>query len=189
MNQILQTPIYQSQWTVSNFLFNSTCSLVASFVFLFVVLKWLKPRIRIADFICKTPETGDSNVYVFKFKNNSFIDAFDVKVELFEIERHIMGNGTYNKNNKKLTLFHDYISLMPGRSIIKKSDGMHNDCITVRTIENIEEILSVSTKGIALRISLKHGLTGLTNVLEQEFGSKESIKSGKFKSGREFATL
>lgn len=59
----------------------------------------------------------------------------------------------------------------------------------VRTFEDLNEILNVEHNAIILRISLKHGLSGLSNVFEHEYGNVEDIKKGKFKPVTKFEIL
>ena len=61
----------------------------------------------------------------------------------------------------------------------------HPHCLIVRSFDDISSILKEELSGLLLQVSLKHGLTGLSNVLEQEFAHEMDIKSGKFKPGKE----
>ena len=88
-------------WTWSHFLFGLTYAIVASLMFLFIVLFLFKPKIRIAPFLCKLTNPGEPVYYSFKFVNTSFFPAHDVKIELHKIRKIPMGNGKYNNEMKE----------------------------------------------------------------------------------------
>ena len=81
------------------------------------------------------------------------------------------------------------ISHIPHRLLFWGKNDANPHCITVRSEENLNQILSEESNGICLRVSLKHGLTGLSKVFEQEYGNEQDIKDGKFKPGTKFVTL
>lgn len=176
----------ESIWTWSHFSFGLVYGITASLLFLFIVLILFKPKIIIAPFLCKA--NGDT-WYVFKFVNVSFFSAHDIKVELHKIRKIPMGGGTYNNVNEKLTLLNGEISHIPKRLTVFNKSNLNPHCITVRSSEDINKILSDEACGILLRVGLKHGLTGLSKVFEREYANVEEIKAGKFKPGAKFVTI
>ncbi|MBX7125699.1 MAG: hypothetical protein K1X47_08410 [Cyclobacteriaceae bacterium] len=60
--------------------------LTGAFIFLFIVLWFVRPKIRIAGFLCKIPN-GGIDYYHFKFVNDSFFDAHDVKIDCMRFEK------------------------------------------------------------------------------------------------------
>jgi hypothetical protein len=98
-----------------------------------------------------------------------------------------MGAGKFNNEYHKLTLLNGSISHIPGRLPFWGKDDANPHCVTVRSNENISQILSDEANGIMLKVSLKHGLTGLCKVFEQEYANEQDIRIGKFKSGTKFA--
>ena len=75
-------------------------SLIASIIFLFIILIFLAPSIKISGFIVKRPGIPErdepDNVYVFKIVNMSYFKCFDVKLELFRLERLPLGNNRWD---------------------------------------------------------------------------------------------
>lgn len=89
--------LVETVWTWSHFLFGLTYAIVASLIFLFIVLFLFKPKIKIAPYLCKVANVGEVPYYSFKFVNMSFFPAHDVKIELHKIRKIPMGEGKYNK--------------------------------------------------------------------------------------------
>jgi hypothetical protein len=174
-------------WTWSHFLFGLTYAITASLLFLFIVLFLFKPKIKIAPFLCKN--TNPTEYYAFKFVNFSFFSAHDIRAELHQMRRIPMGGGKFNNEYKKLALLNNEISHIPRRLPFWNKNDANPHCITVRSVENINEILKVESNAVLFRVSLRHGLTGLSKVFEQEFGNEQDIRIGKFKPGTKFATL
>jgi hypothetical protein len=160
--------------------------ILSAFIFLFIVLFFFKPKIRIAKFLCKPK---DSEFYIFKLVNVSFFSAHDLHVELYKIRRIPMGGGQFNNEYEKLTLLNSQISHIPQRPMFWKKNKDHPHCITVRSKENLNEILKQDTNAISLKVSLKHGLTGLHGVFEREYATEPDIQAGRFKPGTKFGII
>jgi hypothetical protein len=175
-------------WTWSHFLFGLTYAIVASLIFLFIVLFFFKPKIRISPFLCRASINGEQ-CYIFKFVNVSRFSAHDITVELHKTRRIPMGGGSVNNEYKKLTLLNAEISHISAKLPFWEKDNASHHCVTVRSKEDVNKILSDESNGIVLRVGLKHGLTGLSKVFEQEYANVEDIKNGKFKPGTKFVAL
>src|ERR1035437_5929071 len=94
---------HESIWTWSHFFFGLTYALVASLIFLFIVLVFLRPKIEISPFICKQINNLDKETdffYVFKIINKSYFSAFDVQIECFK-------TTLYRGKTSFRTPFHD----------------------------------------------------------------------------------
>lgn len=164
--------------------------IIGAFIFLFLVLIFLRPHINISNFICVYRPTGaQPPVYYFKIVNLSFFSAHDVDIELFEVKRIPMGGGKYNSKLEKLNLVLSHISHIPRRPLFWQKRNDNNHCLVIRCHDNLNSILNIETQGIVLKISLKHGLTGLAKVIEQEYGNEEDIKDGKFRTGTNFGIV
>lgn len=59
-------------------------------------------------------------------------------------------------------------------------------CIQVRTYDNLTEILSNPHKWVQLRITLRHGLTGLSKNFIKNYQTDAVIKRGCFEFGNSF---
>lgn len=161
---------------------------IGALIFLFIVLFFIRPRIKIADFFCEVTDVDGSLYYSFKFVNRSFFNAHHAQVELYKMRRIPMGNGCYNNICNKITLVNGIFNHVPGRPLTGKTqDNQH--CILVRSTENIKEVLTPDENSILLKISLNHGLTGLSGVFEQEYANLSDIRSGRFKPGTKFGSM
>lgn len=61
--------------------------------------------------------------------------------------------------------------------------------MTVRTSDDISGILSDETAAVLIRVSLRHGLTGLSSVFEQDYAGDQQIKTSKYKLGSKFDVI
>lgn len=179
------SPYWGTFW--GQFFIELTGGLLGALIFLFIVLFLFKPKIRIAPFLIRINSENENPYYIFKFVNSSFFSAHDLKVELFKIVRIPMGGGESNNAHYKLAISNGDISQLPPRLPFWRNNMAHPHCMVVRTFDDINSILSEELNGILLRVSLKHGLTGLSNVFEQEYANETDIKVGKFRPGKKFA--
>jgi hypothetical protein len=161
---------------------------ISALIFLFIVLFFIRPKVKIADFFCEVTDTDGAVYYSFKFVNRSFFNSHHAQVELYKMRRIPMGNGCYNNICNKIALVTGVFNHVPGRPIGRKThDNRH--CILIRSTENIKDILTPEENSILLKISLNHGLTGLSGVFEQEYASLSDIKRGRFKPGTKFGSM
>lgn len=169
-------------------LYSILCSIVASFIFLFVVLFIFKPKIRISPFVCKSNYLDDEDYYFIKLINISIFSAYDITFELLEVDRYPTPNGQMNDRFRTLTLVLNQISHIPGYrpSWLRKNAPY---AIRVRTKEDLTDILKNDYKSVMIKISLRHGLTGLVKVHSKEYTDTEQIKNGKFGYGLKFASM
>ncbi|MFN7489111.1 MAG: hypothetical protein ACK5OS_05990 [Chryseotalea sp.] len=159
--------------------------MIGSFIFLFIILLILRPKIDIASFICKVQKEGKA-YYTFKFVNKSFFHAHDLKIELYVTKKIPMGRGKYNKTYQKLMLLNSEVNYLHKKPIFNGSSDEYKHCMLVSTSDNLENILNNDDSAVLIRICLKHGLTGLSNVFEQDFANNSDIKHSKFKPGPKF---
>jgi hypothetical protein len=173
------------------FFFNVGCSLIASLFFLFVVLLMFKPKLKIAPFICRTKLEfdGETFYYVFKIVNRSLFSAYDVKAELSLLRKYpTPPSGMMNTRFTPLTLALSQISNIPSRRPEWIRKGAEH-AIRLRTMEDLTQLLEDEYCSIELRISLRHGLTGLSRVIRREFSHVSQIKHSNFTYGSKFDTL
>lgn len=169
---------------------NIMCSVGASFIFLFLVLLLFKPKIRISPFVCKGKfiEDDPTNYYFIKLINISIFSAYDVKMELLQVDRYPTGNGQMNCRFTNLSLVLDNISHFSGyRPSWWRRDAPY--AIRVRTKANLEAILTNDYKSVMIKVSLRHGLTGLVKVYSKEYTDINQIKNVKFGYGLKFGDL
>ncbi|MET0635988.1 MAG: hypothetical protein ABWZ25_08155 [Chitinophagaceae bacterium] len=159
---------------------------IGALIFLFIVLILFRPNVKICPFICFNQLKGANTIYYFKLVNFSFFPAHDVEIELFSVRKISMGRGLFNNKYEPIPLLLSKISHMPGRAMCFRKSPQNPHCFVIRCGDDLKSILKVDINAIALKISLKHGLTGLARVVEQEFGNVEDLKAGKFKPGTKF---
>ena len=166
------------------------CSIVASFIFLFLVLLFFKPKVRISPFVCKGKFMEDDSIeyYFIKLVNVSLFSAYDISIELLEVDRYPTSNGQMNNRFRPLTLVLNHVSHIPGYrpSWIRKNAPY---AIRVRTTEDLANILANDHKSVMVKISLRHGLTGLVKVHSKEYTDCDQVKNGKFNYGLKFGSL
>ena len=168
---------------------NVLCSLAAALLFLFIILFFLGPSIRISKFIVKRagiekrdePET----VYVFKFVNKSYFPAFDINLELFRLEKIPVAEGKSDLRYKKVDMVENTLKYVPGYWYFGEINRVGNFAVLPKTFEQIEEHIGDEHVYLQLQVTAKHGLTGLSRVFKKDFVVIDHcIKTGKHQHGR-----
>lgn len=126
------------------------------------------------------------NYYFFKLINISLFSAYDVYIELLEVDRYPVANGQMNNRFRSLSLVSNRVSNIPGYlpSWVRKNAPY---AITVRSTEDLHCLLKNEYKSIMIKVTLRHGLTGLVKVHSKEYANTAQIKNGKFNYGLKFA--
>lgn len=167
---------------------NVICGVIASLIFLFIVLLFLKPSIKISPFICKAKVEFDNETIYHSFKiiNKSWFSAFDIKLELYELKKYPMPpNGVMNTRFTPIALILNKISnIPPHRPACIRKEGLQ--AIRIRTRIDIEALLKDPNISVQLEVSLRHGLTGLTKVFRIDYSDISEVKYGKFTYGTKF---
>ena len=175
--------------TTETILYNMLCSIAGSFIFLFLILLFFKPKVLVSPFICKGKFMNEEPLFYFiKIINISLFSAYDVKVELLKVDWSPAGKNQMNNRFTSLSLVSDKISHIPGYrpSWIRKNAPY---AIRIRTTENLSELLADDYKSVMVKISLRHGLTGLVKICSKEYVDISQVKPGKFKYGLKFGPL
>ena len=176
--------------TNEQLLLSIACSIIASFIFLFLVLILFKPKIRISPFIIKGKFTnGDDYEYHFiKIINVSLFGAYDVKFELLQVDKYSTINGQMNCRLTDLSLISNSVSNIKGyRPSWMRKNAPY--ALRIRTKDNLTEILTDDYKSVMLKVSLRHGLTGLVKVKSVEYIDQGYVKSGRFGYGLKFGPV
>jgi len=173
------------------FWFNILCSIIASLIFLFIVLIWFKPKIRISPFICKAKSKFDDTQfsYFIKMVNVSIFSAYDLKFELNLLQRYsVPPTGSMNVRTTPLKVVQSHLShINPYRPYWWRKEASH--AFRFRSIEDLTSIITDEFKSVEIQITVKHGLTGLTKVYKQEYSDVSQIKIGNFTYGTKFAVM
>lgn len=171
-------------FTFSGILFNVFCSLLASFIFIILLLYFLKPKIKIVEKIAykniKIDGDDEGEAYLFKIINKSLFSAYEIKAQLSSYKIIQGENGIIDYHYNHLSLRNNSVSHIGAYSFFK-NDG--KNCVVFVTYEEIRELLKSDNGNIELLISAKHGLTGLNHIFKYSFTTESYVKNGKFKSG------
>jgi hypothetical protein len=172
------------------FIYSIGCNILASFIFIFLVLLLFKPKLSIAPFVCKYKyfDTDAEEQYFFKMVNWSVFSAYDVTIELLEVDQYKSPNGKMNDRFRELTLVMNKISHIPGyRPSWIRPNAPY--AIRFRTKENLAKILKNDYKSVRVKVSLRHGLTGLVKVYNKDFADLIQVKTAKFSYGLKFGPI
>jgi len=186
--------LYVIKWdeVIQSVVINIICGLIVSFIFLYTLLQFLRPSFEISKKICCTtdPETGKKS-YKFKVVNKSIYHAFDTKFELFLMEPVINTVGSYNLKYRVLETNPCYLNHCPrvrNKPSIKDPSALF--ATILRTEEPIEDMLNKTNTYVELKITARHGLTGLAGAFTQQFGGSDVIaKDHKFQFGKKIGTM
>jgi len=161
-------------------------NLIASFIFLFLVLFLFKPKLIIGKKISKTRYIDGNEYYFFKMINISLFSAYDIEIELLEVDRYTGPNGQMNDRLRPLSVVLSKVSHIPGyRPSWLRSNAPY--AIRFRSSEDLSTILNDDYKLVRVKISLRHGLTGLVKVVTKDYDDASQIFNGKFGYGLKFA--
>lgn len=173
----------ESVWTWSHFLFGLTYAIIASLIFLFVVLIFFRPYIKISKHIASHRDEGGKPCFRFKFYNCSIFSGHDVLIDLRELEEipaNPKGKDILVRNIELTTSKFPYIPRFLPRFLV---NNYAYHCVQVKTYEDICKILTERRKSLQIRIILKHGLTGLSKNYIRNFHTEKCLIDGEFEFG------
>jgi hypothetical protein len=177
--------------TLNEFLLNLSVNILASAIFIFALLYFVRPKIKISPCICYVnegnlnPENPDKGFFVFKIVNLSLFYADDVRFEISTKEHYQVTGGTnvrYKQIPLKVSSMNYLAKYKP--SWWNKDYGAY--AVLFGTREDIKEILKNDRNSIELRVTLRHGMTGLSKVFTQTYARPSDIKEGRFHFGNNF---
>ncbi|MBS7231070.1 hypothetical protein KHA90_08535 [Flavobacterium psychroterrae] len=169
---------------ISEFIFNITCNIIASFIFIFTLLIFFKPKFDIVHFIAKNDSPFDNVTdicYSFKIINKSFFGAYDIEARSNYYYIRQGENGIINKVFSKIELKTNKVNFIFGFKPLKKNYG--DNCVQFFTYEDLSAKMESSSTYIQFQITARHSLTGLNNIFTYNFVNKSKIVEGKFKEG------
>lgn len=187
-NNFLENQIFTLE-----FLASLIVEIIGGFLFLIVLLFLLRPKVTISPQIAKHTDNFDLSrrtCWVFKVVNKSYFSAFDVQVELMEqiiYAAHPSGNNVrVFPIELKLDKVTHVAPFRPSRLGFYKDYSDY--AMRFRTYEDLDAILSNPTKSLQLKVTLKHGLTGLGKIVTKQYIGV-AIRSGQFVIGSKFDIL
>lgn len=173
--------------TLGDFLLSIISSVIASTFFIFLILHFLRPKIKISPYIAVNSmfSEGGNPVYFFKIINLSLFTAYDLSMELWAQELYPVKNGM-NSRFIELPLRRKTLSYVPEYKLLWKSKKYGDFAILASTNHNIRETLANPHHSIRLQVTLRHGLTGLSKVFYLDYANESVIKQGIFTFGNSF---
>jgi len=168
---------------ISNLLYPIFINLISSFIFLFALLHFLRPKFKIVPFIAKTQSPfKDSNDPCFAFKviNKSYFGTFDVHAKVYSYKILQGENKIINKVISPIFLKTEKVNFVARNKFFNKNYG--DNCIQFFTYEDLFYLLK-NRNYIEFQITAKHSLTGLNSINTYEFVNPNLIRIGNFKSG------
>lgn len=149
-------------------------SFVSSLFFLFFLLRFLRPSFKISKFICYNEER-----FYFKLVNLSIYNAFDANIELFLMEPFHHTGGNSNVKISPIPLLTNNVTIVNrNRKKINQYDQYALFALLVSTKEPIQEKIAKAGSYIELRLTVRHGLTGLADTFTQQYANGDVIKDG-----------
>lgn len=156
---------------------------ISSFIFIFLLLYLMRPKIEISPYICYTKMKPENHYfYVFKIVNRSLFYTYDINISLVKKVPFMVNKGKkINNRIVEIETSSNYKNHLPK---CKRKTGYGDHAYLIRTKYDIKK--DVLNKDITVRLSItsKHGLTNLTRVVTKDFLSSDVIiKDKEFKFG------
>lgn len=164
---------------------NFLVGISSSLVFVLVILRLLKPKIKISDKICYKNDENGNKFYFFKIVNNSIYDAYSIEFELHKKTPYVVDKTKVNHNTDKIELSTCSFYSIPR---YKKELGYGDHAIQIRTFEDLSNEINKENLEYVLYVSAKHGLSNITSVTTMSFENKKVFHEGNFKFGSNIGT-
>jgi hypothetical protein len=173
----------------TQFILGACSSLVASFVFLFAILVFLRPSIKIGKTIVMEKDNEGKDCYRIKFYNTSIFSAYDAIINLVALdEQPAEPKGKHIYFNDIPLTKYEFNVIFRWLPMILTKNYAHN-CTQIKTFENLEDILKHPNKSLQLKITLRHGLTGLSKTFVKNYHTKAILEKGSFAFGNSFEVI
>lgn len=154
--------------------------MISSFIFVYLLLKVLSPKIEISPYISKRNINGVDS-YVFKIVNRSIFHAYNVRFHLVKREPHIVDGNKVNHRMIDVPLVKSELFSIPR---FKKGKDYGDCAALIRTIEDISIDMGNDNLDYELLVSVSHGLSNITRVVRQRYNNTNLIYTNGFKFGK-----
>lgn len=169
-------------WSWGAIFFSIIINVTASFIFILILLRLFRPRIKVVSMISKADSRFDNTetiVYGFKVINKGIFSVYDLNAEVSTFKLYQGENEITDYKYNKLTLKKDHVTNLPGYYSRKDKGG---NCLQFFSYDDISKEMSDGNH-IRFQLTGKHSLTGLSKVSSHSFTRESSIKNGSFVSG------
>lgn len=154
--------------------------MINSFIFVYLLLVGLSPRINISPYIYKKEVDGKIS-FIFKIVNRSIFNVYNVQFYLAKREPHIVENNKVNHREIEAPLVKKELFSIPRY----KSDKDYGDyAALIRTETDISMDIDDDNLEYELSVSVSHGLSNITKVVKQRFNNSNIIHIKGFKFGK-----
>ncbi|MDG1171515.1 MAG: hypothetical protein P8N05_01840 [Polaribacter sp.] len=165
---------------------NFLVGISSSLVFVLVILRLFKPKIKISDKICYKNDENGNKFYFFKIVNNSIYNTYSIKIELYKKTPYIVNKTKINYRIQEIKISSNNYYFIPR---YKKQKGYGDHAVLSRTFEDLSKEIDKENVEYVLYVSAKHGLSNLTSVTTMSFESSKVFHKGNFKFGSNIRTL
>lgn len=153
--------------------------IVGGIAFLFVILVLLRPSFSISSEIAKYIDpVQEVPCYAVKIVNKSLFQAFDISAQMSSLSYFPAQPSGTDKTLLPVALTLPNIPHLPNR-FNKENDH----AVWFRTFADIETILKNPSSSIQIKVTMRHGLTGLSKIKFVNYSTPTLIKMGHFESG------
>lgn len=169
-------------WTFNTFVFSVLCSIIASFIFILLLLRCFRPKIKVVCLISQGDSRFDNEkkvVYGFKIINRGIFSVYDINAELSSFTLFQGENNITDRKFSELSLIKSHVTNLPGY-YSRKDKG--ENCLQFFSEDDIASEMK-SGKHIRFQTTGRHSLTGLAKVSSHNFNRFSCIKNGSFVSG------
>lgn len=163
--------------------FDILLSIFSSFLFIYILLFTMRPKIRISPNICYMAFAPDHTYfYLFKIVNTSIYYASDVEISLVKKVPYMVENG--KRINYRLVEIETSKKFQKHIPKLKRNKNYGDHAYLIRTDYDIMTDIRDKNTTIQLSISAKHGLTNLTKIVSKDFITETQIfKDKEFRFG------
>ena len=186
-SEISTVPFWENDWTIE-----IAGSLILT-ILGFLVIQFLRPRVKISDNICKTIDSKTGKVsYKIKVINRSFFfRLIDIHFELTLLKPKSSPKGM-NLAIKQIDLISNHVWYLSRRKLVsQKSDyATYAIVITVDKLMHMEDekdLLefwkSEDNMFLDFKVIAKNNFSGITSISHKKFDHYSSIKEGLFQHG------
>lgn len=156
-------------------------SFIASALFIFSLLFFGGPKIKISKQISHYPDHENPNEFCYRFKivNDSYIKATDINFELNKLIPIAAGGNSSNLGFQKLHLTVDKLYTIP-----PKTAKENKFAVQVRCREDLRKILKEQAAFVRFEIHARNGLTGISSSFTTDFCDEFTIVDRPFPSGK-----
>jgi hypothetical protein len=170
------------------FILTVLANLLSSFIFIFLLLFLLRPKIKISPNICCKNDSFDNtehNVYLIKVINTSLFSGYDINVELSSLVSYPVRDGR-NFRYTRIPMKVEKLDFIARYKFGWKKKNYGDFACLFRCYEDLDKILKEDSNSIKFQVTLRHGVTGLSRVFNTEYALSSDIKHGHFSFGNNF---